>query len=503
MPILGARESPVNVLPSSWRQPPYNTVFLKGAIVRFSLRAVFLSVTMASLPIASFPQAIQSGQPGEGPPERPLQIGGYGSFRFEANDLPGSSKGFTFRRFVVTTDARLSDRLRMYSETEFERLLEIEIEKDASREAGGVKFAQEAEGNNQAEIGIEQVWLQYDLGKNQAIRAGIILPPLGRFNMNHDDDYYDVPRRTLVDRDAPVIPVKSAWREAGAGLVGAFSLGSQAKLNYQAYVMSGATLNFNLEQIAQTRVPRRSKQETEVEVTLESGAVDGTQNASAFSWRAAISPTLAGEIAVSGYHGKYTPQFMSISEPINAWGLDGKWHFGSFEIEGEGIFSTFGNTRVVAANFAEAVANSSVETTSAEAAELESEIELELKGLARRRYGFWTDFKYHWRPAWLKNSFLGKGFDDPQIIPIVRYDRVWIRQEIDELAFAGGAVTAMELMNRQQHRITAGINYRPIQSVGFQFAYEHNGRRGGDRLIFPEAAVGSTNGFVMGATFGF
>ena len=456
---------------------------------------------MALLSTPSFPQAASAGQAAL--PDRSLHIGGYGSFRFEANDLTGSSKGFTFRRFVVTTDARLSDRLRVYSETEFERLLEIEVEKEASREAGGVRFASATEGNNKAEIGVEQLWLQYDLGKNQAVRAGIILPPLGRFNINHDDDYYDVPRRTLVDRDAPVIPVKSAWREAGAGLVGSFNLGTQAKLNYQAYVMSGSTLNFNLEQIAQTRVPSRSKQETEVEVELQSGAVDGSQNANAFSWRAAISPRLAGEIAFSGYHGKYTPQFMSISEPINAWGLDGKWRFGSFEVEGEGIYSTFGNTRQVAANFAEAVANSTVETTRTEAAQLESEIELELKGLARRRYGFWADFKYHWRPAFLKNSFLGRGFDDPQIIPILRYDRVWIRREVSDLAFANGAVTTLDIANRQQHRITAGINFRPIQNVGFQFAYEHNGRREGDTLIFPEAAAGTTNGFVMGATFSF
>jgi hypothetical protein len=478
----------------------YDIGYSKGAVVTSFLRDVFLVLIMASLCTPVFSQA---GQPGQSQPEQSLHIGGYGSFRFEANDLPGSAKGFTFRRFVVTTDAKLSNRLRVYSETEFERLLEIELEKGASRESGGVKFTHGVEGNNGAEVGLEQLWLQYDLGGNQAVRAGIILPPLGRFNINHDDDYYDVPRRTLVDRDAPVIPVKSAWREAGTGLVGSFNLGAQGKLNYQAYVMSGATMNFNLENIAQTRVPRRSKLETEVEVNLQSGAVDGSQNANAFSWRAAVSPKLAGEIAVSGYHGKYTPGFMSISEPINAWGLDGKWRFGGFEVEGEGIYSTFGNTRTVAANFAQAVANSTVETSSAEAAQLESEIELELKGLARRRYGFWTDFKYHWRPAFLKNSFLGKSFDDPQIIPILRYDRVWIRQAIDELAFRAGAITAMDLANREQHRITAGINFRPIQNVGFQFAYERNGRRAGGRLIFPEAAVANTNGFVMGATFSF
>jgi len=450
-----------------------------------------------------------SAQPAP-PAEQAFHVGGYGSFRFEANDIPdrqfvpgGSAKGFTFRRFVLTTDAKLSDRLRVYSETEFERLLEIEVDKKATRESGGMKFSQEVEGNSGGEVSIEQLWLQFDLGANQAIRAGIVLPPLGRFNINHDDDYWDLPRRTLVDRDAPVVPVKTAWREAGAGLVGSFNIGRQSKVSYQAYVLGGSTLNFNLENVAQTRAPGRSKQEMEAEVRLESGAVDGTKNAEAFSWRVAASPTLAGEIAVSGYHGKYTPHFLSISEPIHSLGLDGKWRFGKFEVEGEGIYTSFGNTRGVAAAFAEAVTNSTVETSAAEASQLESEIEIGLDGLARRRYGFWTDFKYHWRPAFLKRAFLGRGFEDPEIIPIVRYERVWINQQIEELAFQGGAIQGLDLISRQQHRVTAGINYRPLQRVGFQFAYEHNGRRSGDRLIFPDVGAGSSNGLLMGVTFSF
>jgi hypothetical protein len=443
-------------------------------------------------------------------PERSLHIGGYGSFRFEKNDVPagqfvpgGSAAAFTFRRFVLTTDAQLADRLRVYSETEFERLLEIEVEKEAVPEAGGVKFSQGVEGNSSGEVSIEQFWLQFDLGRNQGIRAGIVLPPLGRFNILHDDDYWDLPRRTLVDRDAPVLPVKSAWREAGVGLVGSFGLGASAKLNYQAYVLSGSTLNFNLESIAQTRSPRRSKQEFEAEIGMSSGAVDGTQNAKAFAWRAAFSPTVAGEIALSGYHGKYTPTFMTASEALNSLGLDGKWRFGGLELEGEAIYTAFNNVTGVAASFAQAVANSTVETSSAETARLESEIEIELGGLARSRYGFWTDLKYRWRPAFLKNSFLGRGFDDPQIIPIVRYERVWIDQNLSDLAFSNGVVTALERTDLQQARVTAGINYRPIQRVGVQLAYEHNHRHQGEGLIFPALALESSNGFVAGVTFGF
>lgn len=432
-----------------------------------------------------------------------LHIGGYGSFRFEAGDAPGKASSFTFRRFVVTTDARITDRLRIYSETELERFIEFELEKGAQRTAGGVKFESEVEGNAGAELGLEQLWVQYDLGKGQAIRGGLMLPPLGRFNILHDDDYWDIARRTLVDRNAPVIPVPSAWRELGLGLVGGFDVGQTGKLQYQAYVMNGATLDFNIENIVQTRTPSRNKLELEAVLGMASGAADGTQNSEAFAWRAAYSPTLAGEFAVSGYHGKYTPSFIAASERMNSIAVDGKWRFGSFEVEGEYVFSDFGNTERVAQSLAEAINVSASETDSTETAELENEIEIELAGLAKRRWGFWFDAKYHWRPEWLRKSFLGRGFEDPQLIPIVRFERVWLDRNIEELAFDAGVITDFETANLSQDRITIGFNYRPTLQFGFQMAYERNNRREGDRMIFPNTDVKSTNGLLMGWTFSF
>lgn len=432
-----------------------------------------------------------------------LHIGGYGSFRFDSGDAPGQASSFTFRRFVITTDARITDRLRIYSETELERLIELEVEKSAVRTAGGVNFESAIEGNAGAELGLEQLWAQFDLGKGQAIRGGLILPPLGRFNILHDDDYWDVARRTLVDRNASVIPVPSAWRELGLGLVGGFDVGETGKLQYQAYVMNGATLDFNVENIVQTRTPSRNKLEMESSFGMASGAADGTKNSDAFAWRLAFSPTLAGELAISGYHGVYTPNFLGRSERMNSLAFDGKWRFGSFEVEGEYVYSDFGNTQRVAESFAQAINSSAANTGSTETANLENEIEITLEGLAKRRWGFWFDAKYHWRPDWLKKSFLGRGFEDPQIIPIVRFERVWLDRSIEELAFDAGAITSFETANLSQDRITIGINYRPTLQFGFQLAYERNNRREGDRMIFPDTDAKATNGLLMGWTFSF
>ena len=396
-----------------------------------------------------------------------LRVGGYGSVRFETNDAPrGAGACFTFRRFVLTTDAKITDRLRVYSETEFERLWCIEVEKSATATAGGLEAKQEVDGNSGGELALEQAWGQYNFAENHGVRAGVVLPPLGRFNILHDDDYWDIPRRTLVDRDGPVTPLKSAWRELGAGLVGAFNIGQSGRLDYQAYVVNGATIDFNLESVAQTRFPRRSKLELEGEFGLFSGPFDGSQSARAFTWRTAYSPALAGEFALSGYHGRYTPDYLGARERVNSLGFDYKWRRGAFEFEGEAIYTSFGRLGRVLDSFAAAVYRSAAATTSEETDQLESEIEFDLANLARTRYGFWTDFKYHWRPAWLKRSFLGRPFEDPRLIPILRYERAWLNRNVEQMTFDAGRITTLATDNLEQDRVSLGLSFRPVSSFG-------------------------------------
>src|SRR2546426_4857382 len=70
-------------------------------------------------------------------------FGGYGSFRFEANDIGGgnfvprgAAQAFSFRRFVAETAAGISDRFKVHSGLGVERLLELEMGGDGSRGSG-------------------------------------------------------------------------------------------------------------------------------------------------------------------------------------------------------------------------------------------------------------------------------------------------------------------------------------------------------------------------------
>src|SRR3954469_4772200 len=443
-----------------------------------------------------------------------VRIGGYGSMRYETNNVKagnnipgGSANGFTFRRLVLTTDAKPASRLRIYSEVEFERLLEIESEKSAFATPGELTFKQTTEGNPGGSIELEQAWGQYDFAKNHGLRGGIMLVPVGRFNLLHDDDYWDIPRRTLTDRDGSVLPVKSAWRDLGAGIVGGWNVGKTGKFDYQVMALNGASLDFNVEHELSTKsgTPGESELVLNSELQLSSGFFDGSKSTSAFAWRAAYSPSLNGEFAFSGYHGSYNPSFMNFGESLTSLAYDHKWKYKNFETEGEFVYTSLGHLDRVLNSFAVTAFNSANSTTpsSSTGGLTTATVETELANLSRDRYGFWSDFKYHARPKWLKKSLLGSSFEDPQLIPIVRYERIWLNRVTDDIEVTNGAVSGLNQQDLQQDRFPAGISYRPALQFAIQAAFEHNRRISGTHLIFPNVDQDSTNGLILGMSFAF
>src|SRR5215475_1350661 len=135
-----------------------------------------------------------------------FKIGGYGSVRFESSDIDKVGDTFTFRRFVLSGDATIANRIRSVVELEFEHLTELEVEKSAPSEGGLRGFSNSIESSNNSEISLEQAWVEFMLAEWLRFRAGMLLVPLGRFNLNHDDNRWDLPRRSLVDRGVPVLP---------------------------------------------------------------------------------------------------------------------------------------------------------------------------------------------------------------------------------------------------------------------------------------------------------
>src|SRR5437899_3467254 len=290
-----------------------------------------------------------------------FKLGGYGSTRFEANDLNKFSDTFTF-------------------------LTELEVERRQPVEGGVRGFSQSIEGSDKSEVSLEQAWMQFALADWLRFRAGMMLVPLGRFNINHDDNRWDLPRRSLVDRGVPVLPVKSAWSEVGMGFQGDIPTQRFGKFSYQVYVMNGVTLDSTLETVARAS----GELETEVEIQPRRGTANlDFKRDKAGAFRLAWSPTLETEIATSVYYGRYTPDFLP-SEALWGVGVDGKATFGPFEVEGEYIVTEYNGITRVARGFANAVLERQLE---AGTAPLNTVVDFELAGLASTKQGYWLDLR--------------------------------------------------------------------------------------------------------------
>jgi hypothetical protein len=398
------------------------------------------------------------------------KIGGYGSIRYGTSNLDDLHNTFTFRRFVLTADAPIAERLRANFELEFERFTELELERRTFRSLGGLTVEQAIEGTNKSEISLEQAWLQYDLTDWLKFRGGAVLVPLGRFNINHDDNRWELPRRSLVDRGVPVLPSTSAWPELGAGFLGDFSVGDQGKLGYHVYVINGVSLDSEIEQASQTRAGDTSKFVHEVEVRPSRGTFsDDLKSGKALATRWAYSPWLGDEIAASIYWGRYTPDFLS-DQPVFSFSIDGKKTWGPLELEGQYVNTHWSGINEVARSFAR---RALVKESEGEVGDVETEIEFELANLATRKQGYWMDLRYRFWPEFLNSTVLGKSFSNPQLVSTIRWEQVWFSGLVKEMEFAGGTLTGLSKESRLINRFTLGLAYRPAPSVAFQLAYEY------------------------------
>ena len=424
-----------------------------------------------------------------------VDLGGYGSFRYSANDAEEVPSSITLRRLVITTDARFGGRLQVFSEVEYERLSEIEVERGVSaEEGGGLEFEQEVEGTNASEIAIEQAWAQFNFSPEVGLRFGAVMAPVGRFNINHDDNLWNYPRRPLIDRQASVLPSAAAWPEMGLGLVGETRLGGGATVSYQAYAMNGVELNFAIEEKVVTSPTGNDEAVLEAVVSPSLGAFDGSNATDAFSGRVALSPALGSEFAVSGYVGDYTPSYLDQDGTISTLGLDGRQRVGPLDLEGQFLYTSYSNLDPVLTDFAATAVNQAAE---AEGEELTTEVETVLEGVSEDRYGFWATAGW---PVALDRGFLG--LQNAVLTPTVRYERVWFDDNLEGFDFEGGAVTSRTLTDRSQERISAGLAFRPVTEAVFHFTYERNHALDG-ALIAPGVEEDATNAFTFGMAFGF
>lgn len=442
-----------------------------------------------------------------------VKLGGYGSLRWDNSSLRDSPSTFTLRRLVVTTAAELGSRLRFYSELEYERFRKLELERstrpvsETENVANGIKLVQEVEGTSGSEIALEQAWLEFDLTSSLRLRTGAVLVPLGRFNTNHDDNAWNLTRRSLVDRGAPVLPAKAAWDELGIGLLGELPL-AEGSFGWELYVVNGVTLEAELEEVAAIRQNRRDKIELELEFSPQTGTFSNDlKEAKAIAGRFAWRPSGGQELALSFYRGRYTPSYLA-DETAWSLALDGIGRFGGFELEGEYVFTRFEGVRNVSQSLAAVALESAVNNSAAFDPTVESEIEIDVKNLADAKHGYWLELRRPFWPTFLSSTPLGRGFDNPLLIPVLRWEQVFFLDRITSIGFTAGSLNQFTTENRVLSRISAGLAYRPSPLIAFTMAYEYlfaNKDNLDGLTSFLPAGVreDAAHSLSFGATFGF
>jgi hypothetical protein len=194
-------------------------------------------------------------------------IGGYveGNTNYFVAD--GVSDGFSMelRRFNIFLYSSISERIRFLSEIEFEHGTE--------------------------EIALETALVDFQFNPAFVLRGGILLPPIGYFNQNHDSPKWDFVERPLVTTD--VIP--STLSEVGFGFHGRVP-GRSLIFSWDAYVTNGLTDGVVGNELGRTDIASGKSGEVFAEDNNGSPAVSGRL--------AARAPAL-GEIGVSYYGGYY------------------------------------------------------------------------------------------------------------------------------------------------------------------------------------------------------
>jgi hypothetical protein len=179
----------------------------------------------------------------------------------------GVSEGFSMevRRFNIFVFAPVGHRLRFLSELEFEHGTE--------------------------EIALETAQLDFQIDPRLVIRAGVLLPPIGAFNANHDSPRWDFIDRPLVS--TRIIP--ATLSEVGFGVYGRV-IQRGLTVTYDAYLTNGLDDGIILNDEGRTSVPAGKNPEQFEEDHNGSPAVSG---------RLAMQHKRLGEFGLSYYGGAY------------------------------------------------------------------------------------------------------------------------------------------------------------------------------------------------------
>ena len=364
-------------------------------------------------------------------------VGGYMDIQYRAqskgsidNGYGGGTNGFDQQRFVPFIYADVTEHVKFASEVEIEH---------------GIR-----EETQEHEFSLEFAHIDYLINEAINLRAGILLLPVGKFNLLHDSPLNDLTDRPLVSQF--IIP--TTLSETGAGFYGTLYPGRTSKLDYELYFTTGPC----------SYDPNGTPRINEADGTMNSrqrtcNSTDGLHinNGKAVVGRLAFSPILGVEVGGSNYYGNGSPN--GNYNPLSITAVDWTLQKGPFELIGEAAWAySRGNSRAIPSSTL-GVPPGTLLTTP-----VTGPIGNSGPGIPPQRMdGFYIQGNYHFMPQFLTNLSPKRFGEGSTLTAVIRYDRV--NTNLDNSNGTGG------WGNLEQ--ISFGLNYRPIEDAVFKISYQY------------------------------
>ena len=351
-------------------------------------------------------------------------IGGYIDFSLTqcanggARDCDAKS-GFDQERFVPFFYSQVTDRLSVAAELEVEH--------------GGPQ-------GNQGDGDIKMEFATMDYRFNDAfnLRGGVILMPMGRFNLIHDSPLNDLPLRPMVSRS--ILP--STFAESGLGFFGTFYPTALSKIDYEFYVTNG--FQGDNGQFSENNGTRKSRGSLKKDTNKNKAIVS----------RVSFSPMLGVEVAGSVHHGKWDKKD---KYDLTLFAVDGNLQRGPFEIQGEAAWANADGAGLYETVAGEVFVSDDDDSKRRRIQQEGGSFYV----VPENMFGYYVQLNYHFMPKGLTRALPSYFGQDSTFTGIIRWGQADTNTNVD-------------FNKNDEERLTLGLNFRPIEDSVLKLAYTWN-----------------------------
>ncbi|HEX7896293.1 MAG TPA: hypothetical protein VF950_00840 [Planctomycetota bacterium] len=293
----------------------------------------------------------------------------------------------------------------------------------------------EIEHGNGTELGVEFAHVDYWMHDLINFRAGIILDPLGKFNLTHDAPFQDLTLRPLVDE--AIIP--AVLREPGVGFFGSLDL-DPWEIEYEVYLVNGfkGLTKLGVTNISRTAGLRNAR--PHLGATGFGSAYRDFNDDKAVVGRVSASPFLGLEAGISAHTGMYDERG---DNRLTIWAVDWTVNLGGIARAVGAPAEFFTRFEVVGETARALISRDALARTA---------------GVPDDFDGLYVETRFHFMPDFLRAIVPGAS-DESTFTLVYRWD------DVD-----------LDGFKRDAH--TVGVNFRPIEDTVFKFEVQFREEHG-------------------------